>query len=108
MNTMNTFKAAVVSFIIFDLTIMLLFAVCAKTNEIVYADSLSTAESFIGQPVDAVTLEYGSPDGWQFIDNDSAAGTPDAYWYFGKTIFHICYDDPEDTSGTVVDVEVLR
>lgn len=71
MKILDNLKAAVVSFIIFDMTIMLLFAICAKTNEIVYADSLSAAESYIGQPVETVISNYGSPDAWQFSDTNS-------------------------------------
>lgn len=108
MKLLNNLKAVVVSFIIFDLTIMFLFAICAKTNEIVYADALNSAESYIGQPAETVISNYGSPDAWQFSDTNSTTDVSDAYWYFGKTIFHIRYEEPEYTSGTVVDVEVSR
>lgn len=108
MKAFDTLKAAVVSFIILDLTIMLLFTICAKTNEIVYADALNSAESYVGQPAETVMSNYGSPDAWQFSDPNSTTDVSDAYWYFGKTIFHISYEDPEYTFGTVVDVEVAR
>ena len=108
MKTFDAIKSVVLTFIIVDLTIMLLFAILAETSEIIYADTLNTAETFIGQSAEAVEAHYGSPDGWQFMNHDDTTEQNDSYWYFGKKIFHIRYDTPDNAAGTVVDVEVLR
>jgi len=108
MKEFDPMKTAVLSFIAVILTFMLLFAVFGEFSETVYADTMKTAQTFVGQPVSAVVSNYGVPDGRQYTAEEGTQAGNDSYWYYGNVIFQIHYDGSVSPEGIVTDVEVLR
>ena len=108
MKAFEPLKIAVLSFIFLVLTFMFLFAVFGELSETVYADTVRTAQSFVGQPVSAIVANYGEPNGRLYSLGESETNCSEAYWYYDNFVFHIQYDVPAGSDGIVTDVEGVR
>ncbi len=101
-------KIATLSFIFLVLTFMFLVAVFGEFSEAVYADTVRTAQSFVGQPESAIVTNYGEPNGRLYSTEEKETNCSDAYWYYDDIVFHIQYDVSSDSEGVVLDAEGIR
>ena len=108
MKEFEPIKIAVLSFIFLALAFMFLFAIFGEFSEAVYADTVRTALSFVGQPVSAIVANYGEPNGRLYTLGENEANRSEAYWCYDNIVFHIKYDVPAGSEGIVTDVEGVR
>lgn len=101
-------KIAVLSFIFLVLSFMFLFAVFGEFSEAAYADTVRTAQSFVGQPASAIVTNYGEPNGRLYSPGEKETNCSDTYWYYDNIVFHIQYNSPSGSEGIVMDVEGIR
>ena len=108
MKEFEPIKIAVLSFIFLALGFMFLFAVFGEFSETVYADTVRTAQGFVGQPVSAIVANYGEPNGRLYSLGENESTRSEAYWCYDNIVFHIRYDVPVGSEGIVTDVEGVR